>query len=422
MLSRTRRETGQDGGREGWGGLLMAYVALRCWRRRFGLPPRSFMRQALVLALAALVMPGRAMPSRAAELCWTPAQLAGRPEEARIQKNIAGAFRPVPKSASAAAAPLPASMAGKVLRRVLLPPGKKLVALTFDLCEQPFEVSGYQGDIIDILRANGVPATIFAGGKWLATHSDRADQLLADPLFEVGNHAWEHRNFRVVPRHVRLAEIDGAMAAYDGTIRRLEQRACLARDNRPAYSVPAARQRLFRFPFGACTSEAIAEVQSRGLLPVQWDVSSSDPWPGQSAAAIVSAVVARVRPGSIVLFHANGRGFKTASALPELIRVLKAQGYGFATVSQLLDTPGAVPELSPRCFDATPNDVNRYDDLARRIEDASDAFYRRFARERGAEISAQRHASPDTASPEPKPGSAPAGWQRGTSVAPAPPR
>lgn len=376
----------------------------------------------IALAVAVIVLAGRAAPLLAAELCWTPAQLVGRPDEAKILKSTADAYRPVPKRIAAAAAPLPPSMAGKVLRRVQLPPGKKLVALTFDLCEQPFEVSGYQGDVIDVLRANEVPATIFAGGKWLTTHSDRAEQLLADPLFEVANHAWEHRNFRVVPQQVRLAEIDGAMAAYAGVARRLEQRACLARDTRPAFSVPAPRQRLFRFPFGACTREAIAEVQSRGLLAVQWDVSSADPWPGQSAAGIISSVLTRVRPGSIVLFHANGRGFKTASALPDLIKALKAQGYGFATVSQLLETPGAVPELATECYDVKPGDVHRYDDLARRIESESDAYFKRFAPERGAELATQRLAGPDPGPTAARSQPVSPGWERGTKVVPGSPR
>src|SRR5262249_40642188 len=36
-----------------------------------------------------------------------------------------------------------------VIRRVTLTGDKKLVALTFDLCEQPSEISGYQGGIVD---------------------------------------------------------------------------------------------------------------------------------------------------------------------------------------------------------------------------------------------------------------------------------
>ena len=68
--------------------------------------------------------------------------------------------------------------------------GKKLVALTLDLCETPGELAGYDGAIVDILRVRGVKATFFAGGQWMASHKARTGQLLSDPLFEVGTHGW----------------------------------------------------------------------------------------------------------------------------------------------------------------------------------------------------------------------------------------
>ena len=89
-------------------------------------------------------------------------------------------------------------MPAGAIRRVELPPGKKLVALTFDLCETPGETAGYDGGIVDILRARGIKATFFAGGQWMASHRTRTGQLLSDPLFEVGTHGWAHRNTRLI--------------------------------------------------------------------------------------------------------------------------------------------------------------------------------------------------------------------------------
>ena len=43
-----------------------------------------------------------------------------------------------------------------------------------------------------------VKATFFPSGKWLLDHLERAEQLLADPLFQVGAHSWTHRNFRLL--------------------------------------------------------------------------------------------------------------------------------------------------------------------------------------------------------------------------------
>ena len=49
-----------------------------------------------------------------------------------------------------------------------------------------------------------------------------------------------------------------------------------------------------------------------GLKAIQWDVSSGDPWIGQTPERMTKAVLDSVKPGSIVLFHANGRGWHTS--------------------------------------------------------------------------------------------------------------
>ena len=58
----------------------------------------------------------------------------------------------------------------------------------------------------------------------------------------------------------------------------------------------------------------------------------------QTADMMKQHVVRTVRPGSIVLFHANGRGWHTGSALPRIIEALRKEKYEFLTVSELLAT------------------------------------------------------------------------------------
>jgi len=85
----------------------------------------------------------------------------------------------------------------------------------------------------------------------------------------------------------------------------------------------------------ACNPESLRAVANNGMLAIQWDVSSGDPSPGLSPKLMARHVLAAVRPGSIVLFHANGRGWHTQSALPKIVAAPRAQGYEFATVSEL---------------------------------------------------------------------------------------
>jgi peptidoglycan-N-acetylglucosamine deacetylase len=310
---------------------------------------------------------------RRANQCFGSEQLRARRGEEIIRKMIPEAYQVPPDRRLAGYRKL-TRLRDKVLRRVDLPEnGRRLIALTFDLCEQPYEVAGYQGSVVDFLRGNSIKATFFAGGKWMLTHRQRAQQLISDPLFEVANHSWEHRNLRLLQGNDLSEEITNADLAYE------EVRGELAGVCRTGFeaTVPE-RMSLFRFPFGACNPAALHAVSEAGHIAVQWDVSSGDPTRGLRPDALVQQVVRNVRPGSIVLFHANGRGWSTSAALPEIVRQLQTQGYEFATVTDLLEEPGARPVYVDRCFDDKPGDTERYDDLSRRLEVA----YQRFKKSR----------------------------------------
>jgi peptidoglycan-N-acetylglucosamine deacetylase len=334
--------------------------------------------QGIVIAsLAVAFLTGMALAAHAqtadcreaAPVCWgrASATLAVRTGEDVIHKNVAEALVMPPQRAMK----FTSVPQRGVVRRVDLPPGsKKLVALTFDLCEQPDEVAGYQGGIVDYLRQEGVRATFFAGGKWMLTHHDRSEQLLSDPQFEVANHSWEHRNLRLLKGQKLYDEIRDASLAYEQVREGLEAEQCTW----PGRGAPVRGKelQLFRFPFGACDPESLKAVANSGMMAVQWDVSSGDPSPGLSPELMERDVVGAVKPGSIVLFHANGRGWHTQSALPKIVARLRADGYEFATVSELLKA--GKPEFAPVCYDVRRGDTNHYDDLGRRLEARYEAF------------------------------------------------
>jgi peptidoglycan-N-acetylglucosamine deacetylase len=304
------------------------------------------------------------MPS--APACWTPGELAARRGEEEVQRGVT-AFASPPKGELAGFSPIRANMHGSI-RSVRLPPGKKLIALTFDLCEALHEIAGYQGDIVDILRANDVKATFFMGGKWMVNHPQRAQQLMSDPRFEVGNHGWAHRNLRLLTGSALTDEVEDAQLAHEWLRRDLEGRKCTApvRDSFARQFV-SERLDLFRFPFGACDIKSLAKISELGLLAIQWDVSSEDPDLKQTPDRMTKKVLEEVRPGSIVLFHANGRGWYTDDALPSIISGLRARGYEFATVTELLDA--GEPVVSSSCYDRSVGDTDQYDELARHLEE-----------------------------------------------------
>jgi peptidoglycan-N-acetylglucosamine deacetylase len=312
------------------------------------------MRQ-FVCSLVALLGIVACPSANAASACFAPTDLAAKIGEQRPVKGDRRFDASEPAAPLAAFVPVTPELRGAI-RRVDLPKGLKLIALTLDLCEQPGEVAGYDGAIFDYLRANTIKATLFTGGKWMRSHPTRFSQLLTDPLFEIANHASAHRNLRLLSGAALSNEIVGPQRAYESI------RTALAAPNQCLAPVAAklpARMGLFRFPYGACNAASLDAVNDAGLLAIQWDVSTGDPWPGQSAQAIATQMIRTTKPGSIIIAHANGRGHNTAAGLPLAIPKLLAAGFKFVTVSELL-TAGR-PVIAPSCYNAKPGDTDRYD-------------------------------------------------------------
>ncbi len=311
---------------------------------------------AAVFLAAVLAAPAHAADRSALrDRCWTPAALSGSIGEKKSVRGIHAYDQPPPAMTLAPYAPVPKEWRGAI-RRVKLPPGKKLVALTFDMCELAGQVTGYDAALVDYLRANGIKATFFSSGKWMRSHSERTQQLMADPLFEIGNHAEAHRNLRLLTGNALKEEIEGPQRAYEMQRAALANAQCVRGDD--GMESITQRMGLFRFPFGACNQASLDAVNDAGLLAIQWDLSTGDPVPAQSAQAIADAML-RAKPGAIIIAHGNGRGFNTAEALAIAIPKLKAQGYEFVTVSELLAQ--GTPEISATCYDSRPGDTDRYD-------------------------------------------------------------
>ena len=81
---------------------------------------------------------------------------------------------------------------------------EKIVALTFDADMTPGMLrelksgrvaSWYNKKVIDTLRQQQVPATLFLTGLWIEAYSDATKDLAADPLFELASHSYSHGAF-----------------------------------------------------------------------------------------------------------------------------------------------------------------------------------------------------------------------------------
>lgn len=281
--------------------------------------------------------------------CWAAEALKGTEAELKpVYKRPAIDLAALKQEVPEAPTPVAPELRGSI-RSVALPPDKKLIALTFDLCETDLDIAGYDGRVVDLLRANHAKATFFAGGKWMITHPERAEQLMADPDFEIGSHNWRHLD----PLRISEASFDDevtlAEAAYAHTRKALLARQCLP----PDAAVPE-RMTVMRFPYGTCNDKALAMVASRGMLAIQFDIVTGDPDPHVSAKAIAQTIIGKAHPGAIIVMHANGRGWHTAEGLAIAIPKLEQEGYSFVTVSELI--AAGKPIVVPTCYENKPGD------------------------------------------------------------------
>jgi len=206
---------------------------------------------------------------------------------------------------------------------------RPLVALTFDICQTPGRPTILDRRVIDQLVTAQVPATLFLGGDWLRTHPDEARRLAASPLFELANHSFSHPDLRRCTPQRIAAEVQKA--------------------DDELYRRTGHRTKLFRLPFGYYNDNTLATLDALGVRVIQWDVVSGDPDRQMSAVKMLRTIRRSLRPGSIVIMHANGRGWHTAEALPGIIALLRTRGLQPVTMSQLLDTgkPSCRPPLRP---------------------------------------------------------------------------
>lgn len=306
----------------------------------------------LLLCLA----PGLAFPGDLLHTLWTPEELAGAPDDARQGHTHAPDDTPPAFVPTDTGLPPLRGEDALAVRRVNVPKGPRLVALTFDLCELADRRAGYDARLVDLLRRENARATFFAGGRWMLTHPEKAMQLMADRLFELGGHGWTHGNMAVLDRKRRTEQILWTEGQYELLRKELIRRAAAAGLPESAVTAPKALP-TFRPPYGRCTVESLLDVGNMGIRTVTWDVVTDEGNPSPEAAA--RDVTARVRPGSIVLMHANGVPPHTARIVELLLPMLKAQGYSFVTVGELLRAGHAA--TSRDCFFNHPGDSRVFD-------------------------------------------------------------
>jgi len=198
------------------------------------------------------------------------------------------------------------------------PSSRPVVALTFDAGSD----EGYAAAILDTLAANGIKASFGLTGDWTVEHPELVARMAREG-HQLINHTWSHPSFTGF----------STGTAPLPTAERLDQMA--RAEEAIADAAGVAAKPWFRPPYGDIDQSVLADVGSVGYRYVaMWTVDSLG-WKGLTAAEIASRCLDGAEPGAVYLFHV-GSASADHAALQAIIDGLRAQGYAFATLADLI--------------------------------------------------------------------------------------
>jgi cellulose synthase/poly-beta-1,6-N-acetylglucosamine synthase-like glycosyltransferase/peptidoglycan/xylan/chitin deacetylase (PgdA/CDA1 family)/spore germination protein YaaH len=201
--------------------------------------------------------------------------------------------------------------------------GDKVIALTFDDGPDPM----FTPQILDILAAKEVKATFFVLGSAGAVNRSLLRRIY-EAGHDIGNHTFTHVNVgEASANHLRL-ELNATQRLLEATI--------------------GVQTKLFRPPYARDlepqtidAADVLKLAASMGYLTIGMSIDPKDwarPFPEQIVESTLEG--ARKGKGNVVLLHDAG-GVRTATilALPPMIDRLRADGFRFVTIHELLDLP-----------------------------------------------------------------------------------
>ena len=189
------------------------------------------------------------------------------------------------------------------------------IALTFD--DGPWWEPPTSAFVNELTRLH-VPATFFEIGEHIPEydpHGTVEREMLADGDM-IGDHTWSHPDLEGLSGSEQRDEISEAAAEIK--------------------KVTGFEPCLFRAPDGAVNSSVLSEAKSLGMTTIQWDIDPRD-WALPGETEIIDNVLDNAHNGGIIEEHfGGGPRFETLDALPAEVAGLRARGYQFVTLTQML--------------------------------------------------------------------------------------
>ena len=183
--------------------------------------------------------------------------------------------------------------------------GERKIALTFDDGPHPY----YTEQLLDGLKEREVHATFFVTGEHAELHPEVIERMNEEGHL-IGNHTYSHMQLSSSNSEQFKAE--------------------LIKTNEIVYGITGEEMTYVRPPYGSWDRKFESELN---MFPVLWTVDPLD-WCSSNVASITNKVVSGVKENDIILMHDYYPS--TITAALEVVDELKAQGYEFVTVEEIL--------------------------------------------------------------------------------------
>jgi cellulose synthase/poly-beta-1,6-N-acetylglucosamine synthase-like glycosyltransferase/peptidoglycan/xylan/chitin deacetylase (PgdA/CDA1 family) len=199
----------------------------------------------------------------------------------------------------------------------------KKIALSFDDGPDP----QWTPKILDVLKQKNVPGVFFVIGNMANQRPDILKREYAEG-HEIGNHTFTHPKFDEISHTQIRWELNLTQRLIESTlgVKSILFRPPYGIDHQPEYAEEVAQ-----LPY---PQELGYLIVGQRIDPDDWSLRDGKPIP---AKEIVDSVLRQADRGNIVLLHdGGGDRTQTIAALPQIIDALRAKGYQFVSVSDLI--------------------------------------------------------------------------------------
>lgn len=181
----------------------------------------------------------------------------------------------------------------------------KKIALTFDDGPHPY----YTEQLLKGLKERDAKATFFITGQNVEAYPEIVLEIYKDGHL-IGNHTYHHTQLT-----------SGNVESFKSEI---------IKTNEAIKEVTGEDTIYVRPPYGSWNKEFEKELN---MFPVLWTIDPLD-WCSSDVSCIVNTVCAKAGENDIILMHDQYK--TTVTAALEIVDRLKAEGYEFVTVDELL--------------------------------------------------------------------------------------